>query len=113
RRHPVGGVFRLEIEAAEEAYGHAWTGRGIGLSALHGVEERLSRVLASPNGSVARGSRLPAHDHGLVRLDERVHRPGCAWLRRGGLAEEIVFFDCRKAGMCVRRSDHAEFVRID
>ena len=43
------------------------------------------------------------------------------WMRRairigfgtGGLAEEIVLFDGRKARVCVGRADQAKLVRID
>ena len=113
RRAAGVGVGRREVVAAEEADDHARAGRRVGLAALHGVEDRLARVLGRPDCGVARSSRLPAHDHCLLGFDEGMVGTVRARFGAARLAEEIVLLDGRQTRMCVGRADHAELVRID
>src|SRR5665809_15961 len=86
---------------------------GVGLPAGHGIEDRLARVLGSPNRGIAGRGLLPAHDHGLVRLDEGMGHSVRAGLAARRLAEEVVFLDGGEAGVRVSRTDQAELIRID
>src|SRR6185369_158509 len=52
-RHPIVGVLRIEIEAAEEAHRHARPGSGVRLATLQRVENGLARVFPCPDRSVA------------------------------------------------------------
>src|ERR1700687_5381363 len=78
----VVGVGSLKIPAAEEADGHARPGGGIGLAPLHGVENRLTGIFGGPYSGVAGRRRLPAHDDGLVGLDEGMNRAIGTWFGR-------------------------------
>src|SRR4029077_8362471 len=93
RRASGVGVGRREVVTAEEADEHARAGGRVGFAALHGVEDRLARVLARPDCGVARSSRLPAHDHGLFRFDKGVVGAARTWFGTARLAEEIVLLD--------------------
>src|SRR4029079_9474549 len=87
RRHAVVGVGGLEVPSTEKAHDHPRTGGGVGLAPLHSVEDRLAGVFGGPYGGVAGGSGLPAHDHGLVGLDEGMRRATGARVGRRYLAE--------------------------
>src|SRR5438045_3499021 len=89
------------------------SGMCVRLAALHPVKDGLARVFPCPDRSVAGCTRLPSHDHGFFRLDERMRRTRWTRLGRRSLAKEVIFFDRREAGMRVGRADHPELVRID
>ena len=103
RGHAVVRVRRLEVPAAEEAHDHPRAGGGVGLAALHRVEDRLARVLGRPDGRVAGGADLPVHDRhaGLRVLDEGLGHALRARLLRRGLAEEVLLLHRGEAGVRV------------
>ena len=111
-RHAVVRVARLEIPPAEEAHDHARAGGGVGLAPLHGVEDRLARILGRPHRGIAGRGLLPAHDDGLVRLDERMRCAVRAWFGGRRLAEEIILLDRREAGVRIGAADQAELVGV-
>ena len=103
-------VFRLEVEAAEEADAHARAGGGVDLAALHGIEEGPAGVGLGPDGGQAAGDVAPAavgDVEFLVLLGEVVGAFGVRFVGRE-LAEEIVVVGGGEAGVGVAGSDKSE-----
>src|SRR5262249_45602205 len=88
-------------------------GRGITFAALHGIEDRLARVLRGPDGGITGSDRLPAHDYAALALDEGMFPSRWARFRTRRLAEEVVLFGRGQRGVGIRRTDHTKLIWID
>ena len=112
RRPAAQDIGRGELPAAEEADAHPTSGSGVGLLALHGVEDRLAGVLVGPDRGQTGGGQLPALDLALLGLEHRVLHSMRAGFVTGVLAEEVVLLRGGKRGVAVGRADLPELVRI-
>ena len=114
-RQPCLGVGLVEVPPTEEANSHPGAGRGVCLLALHGVEDRLARVLRRPYRGPAPGRLLPAVDGELrVRsFDNHVLPTMRPRLHSGVLAEEVLLFGARHRCVAVGRADHSDLEGID
>jgi hypothetical protein len=100
----------VETVAAEEAHEDAWSGRGVGFLAVHGIPDRLAGVLGRPHGGSTGGAELPTLDDATVEV-ERVLVPALGarlghGLRDLSLALESDHFHDRLHGLVRSRIEH-------
>jgi len=112
RRRTAAQIIVGIFPSAEKANHDPRTARGVGFLALHGVKDRLAGILGGPNRLVTRCGQFITFDSAEIRLDEWML---CASFRRFGrycLAEEVVLFRGRQAGVAVSRPDQAKLIGV-
>ena len=109
RRRDVtrGCIGAREFVATEETELDSRSSRRVHLFALHGLEERFTRVLGRPDAGQARSAHVPTG-----RPGEDVLAPGFGCGIEGHLAVEVVFLGRGHSRVRIGRADHPELVGV-